>query len=157
MGWEGAFFALESLVTDVRQLVAPGDIAIYGTLCALATFQRSQIKSRILENSHFGAFIEQESYIRELIEAYMNSNFKTVLQILSRYSVSCANFPSDGNLCILFRRDMPSISIWHHMYMISRRSSQTERWFYTSSPSKRSSWKEWLAHLDGLLSRLRLM
>ncbi|KAF8153316.1 26S proteasome subunit RPN7-domain-containing protein [Crassisporium funariophilum] len=70
----------------VGKLVAPGDIAIYGTLCALATFQRADIKRRVLENSIFGAYIEQEPYIRELIEAYMNSNFKTVLELLSRYS-----------------------------------------------------------------------
>lgn len=69
--------------------MAPGDIAIYGTLCALATFQRSAIKSQILENSVFGSYIEQEPYIRELIEAYMNSNFKIVLELLSRYSVCC--------------------------------------------------------------------
>ncbi|KDR76888.1 hypothetical protein GALMADRAFT_245996 [Galerina marginata CBS 339.88] len=68
------------------KLIAPGDIAIYGTLCALATFSRSAVKSRILENSIFGAYIEQEQYIRELIEAYMNSNFKTVLELLNRYS-----------------------------------------------------------------------
>ena len=67
--------------------MAPGDVAIYGTLCALATFQRSAIKSRILENSIFGTYIEQEPYIRELIEAYINSNFKVVLELLSRYSV----------------------------------------------------------------------
>ncbi|KAF8801237.1 PCI-domain-containing protein [Phlegmacium glaucopus] len=70
----------------IGKLVAPGDIAIYGTLCALATFQRSAIKSRILENSIFGSYIEQEPYMRELIEAYMNSNFKVVLELLSRYS-----------------------------------------------------------------------
>lgn len=69
------------------QLIAPGDIAIYGTLCALATFPRSAIKARVLENSVFSAYIEQEPYVRELIEAYMNSNFKTVLELLSRYSV----------------------------------------------------------------------
>ncbi len=69
------------------QLVAPGDIAIYGTLCALASFQRSAIKSKILENSLFGAYIEQEPYIRELIESYMSSNFMNVLAILNRYSV----------------------------------------------------------------------
>ncbi|EDR00055.1 uncharacterized protein LACBIDRAFT_144193, partial [Laccaria bicolor S238N-H82] len=68
------------------KLIAPGDIAIFGTLCALASFSRSAIKSRVLENSIFGAYIEQEPYIRELIEAYMNSNFKTVLELLSRYS-----------------------------------------------------------------------
>jgi len=70
----------------IGKLVAPGDIAIYGTLCALATFQRSAIKSQILENSVFGSYIEQEPYIRELIEAYMNSNFKVVLELLARYS-----------------------------------------------------------------------
>ncbi|KAF8179896.1 26S proteasome subunit RPN7-domain-containing protein, partial [Pholiota molesta] len=70
----------------VGKLVAPADIAIYGTLCALATFPRSAIKAKILENSVFGAYVEQEPYIRELIEAYMNSNFKTVLELLSRYS-----------------------------------------------------------------------
>ena len=75
--------------------MAPGDIAIYGTLCALATFQRSTIKSKILENSIFGSYIEQEPYMRELIEAYMNSNFKVVLELLSRYSVRlfCYCFP----------------------------------------------------------------
>ena len=75
------------LLNIIFQLVAPGDIAIYGTLCALATFQRSAIKSKILENSIFGSYIEQEPYMRELIEAYMKSNFKVVLELLSRYSV----------------------------------------------------------------------
>ncbi|KAF9484272.1 G protein pathway suppressor 1 [Pholiota conissans] len=70
----------------IGKLIAPSDIAIYGTLCALASFPRSSIKSKILENSVFGAYIEQEPYIRELIEAYMNSNFKVVLELLSRYS-----------------------------------------------------------------------
>ncbi|KAF4613096.1 hypothetical protein D9613_010813 [Agrocybe pediades] len=70
----------------IGKLIAPGDIAIYGTLCSLATFPRSAIKSRILENSIFGSYIEQEPYIRELIEAYMNSNFKTVLDLLNKYS-----------------------------------------------------------------------
>ena len=83
--------------------MAPGDIAIYGTLCALATFQRSAIKSKILENSIFGSYIEQEPYMRELIEAYMNSNFKVVLELLSRYSVCSFCYSSlSHRLDILF-------------------------------------------------------
>ena len=70
------------------QLIAPGDIAIYATLCALATFQRSSIRSQLLDNANFGMYIEQEPYVRELIEAYINNRFKTVLEILERYSVS---------------------------------------------------------------------
>ncbi|KAF9045267.1 G protein pathway suppressor 1 [Panaeolus papilionaceus] len=68
------------------KLISPADIAIYGTLCALATFSRATIKSKILENSIFGVYVEQEPYIRELLEAYMNSNFKVVLELLNRYS-----------------------------------------------------------------------
>jgi COP9 signalosome complex subunit 1 len=67
-------------------VIAPGDIAIYGTLCALASYTRGAIKAQILENSIFGVYIEQETYVRELIEAYMSSNFKHVLDLLSRYS-----------------------------------------------------------------------
>jgi COP9 signalosome complex subunit 1 len=78
--------AVKDLGDWVGKLIAPGDIAIYGTLTALASFPRSSIKARILENSVFGAYIEQEPYIRELIEAYMASNFKVVLELLNHYS-----------------------------------------------------------------------
>ncbi|KAF8513194.1 26S proteasome subunit RPN7-domain-containing protein [Gautieria morchelliformis] len=67
-------------------LVAPGDIAIYGTLCALACLSRSAIRASLLENATFGVYIEQEPYVREMIDAYMNSKFKTVLELLERYS-----------------------------------------------------------------------
>ena len=70
------------------QLIAPGDIAIYATLCALATFPRPAIRSAVLENDTFGLYIEQEPYVRELLEAYMNNRFKTVLETLERYSLS---------------------------------------------------------------------
>ncbi|KAF7366739.1 PCI domain-containing protein [Mycena sanguinolenta] len=68
------------------KLIAPGDIAIYGVLCALATLPRSALKTQILENSVFGVYVEQEPYVRELVEAYLSSNFKTVLELLNRYS-----------------------------------------------------------------------
>lgn len=63
-------------------------MAIYATLCALATFSRNQIRTQVLENDTFGLYIEQEPYVRELIEAYTNNRFKTVLETLERYSVS---------------------------------------------------------------------
>ncbi|KAH9903344.1 G protein pathway suppressor 1 [Cubamyces lactineus] len=69
-----------------RKLIAPGDVAIYATLCALATFPRPLIRTQILENDVFGMYIEQEPYIRELLESYMSNRFKNVLEILERYS-----------------------------------------------------------------------
>lgn len=68
--------------------MTPSDIAIYGTLCGLASMSRSAIKARLLDNSVFSVYIEQEPYVRELLEAYVGSNFKTTLELLSRYSVS---------------------------------------------------------------------
>ncbi|KAK0460584.1 26S proteasome subunit RPN7-domain-containing protein [Desarmillaria tabescens] len=70
----------------IGRLVSPSDIAIYGTICAMASLSRSAFKARVLDNSSFGVYIEQEPYLRELIEAYMASKFQTVLDLLSRYS-----------------------------------------------------------------------
>ncbi|KAG6895799.1 hypothetical protein C0992_012463 [Termitomyces sp. T32_za158] len=70
----------------IGTVVSPGDIAIYGTLCALSSLPRSALRSQLLGNAVFSVYIEQEPYIRELIEAYMGSNFKTVLELLNRYS-----------------------------------------------------------------------
>jgi COP9 signalosome complex subunit 1 len=52
----------------------------------LASLSRPAIKVQLLENSIFGVYIEQEPYVRELVEAYMSSNFKSVLDLLARYS-----------------------------------------------------------------------
>ncbi|KAI0088210.1 G protein pathway suppressor 1 [Irpex rosettiformis] len=78
--------SIKSLGHWIGTLVSASDIAIYGTLCALASFHRSSIKAQLLDNPTFAVYIEQEPYIRELIEAYMASKFKTVLEILDRYS-----------------------------------------------------------------------
>ncbi|EUC61439.1 COP9 signalosome complex subunit 1 [Rhizoctonia solani AG-3 Rhs1AP] len=81
------FLKLEKNVDDwLGTLVAPADIAIYGTLAALATLSRSQIKASVVESDTFTYFIEQEPYIREIIDAYTANNFKVVLELLDRHS-----------------------------------------------------------------------
>ncbi|CAE6453797.1 unnamed protein product [Rhizoctonia solani] len=81
------FLKLEKNVDDwLGTLVAPADIAIYGTLSALATLTRSQIKASVVESDTFTYFIEQEPYIREIIDAYTTNNFKVVLELLDRHS-----------------------------------------------------------------------
>lgn len=77
---------------SVHKIVTPGDIAIYGVLCSLATKSRSAIKSSIMESSTFGVYIEHEPYVRDLVDAYMASKFKTVLDILEQYSVRLLHF-----------------------------------------------------------------
>ncbi|KAF8624719.1 hypothetical protein AX17_007050 [Amanita inopinata Kibby_2008] len=70
----------------IGKLITPGDIAIYGALCALAGMSRGTLKTQVEGSKHFAEYLEQEPYVRELLTAYMNSNFKTVLELLSRYS-----------------------------------------------------------------------
>jgi hypothetical protein len=50
----------------------------------------------VLENNDFGVYIEQEPYVRELLDAYMASKFKAVLALLDKYSVR-APPPSCGS------------------------------------------------------------
>lgn len=60
---------------------------------------RGAIKSQLLENAVFGLYIEQEPYVRELLEAYISNNFKTVLELLSKYSVCRPLLPALHVLC----------------------------------------------------------
>ncbi|KAI0634340.1 G protein pathway suppressor 1 [Trametes polyzona] len=89
------------------KLLAPGDIAIYATLCALATFSRPAIRSQILDNDNFGMYIEQEPYIRDLLESYMTNRFKSVLELLERYTtrhyIDLHLYPHVVNLTNLIR------------------------------------------------------
>lgn len=73
----------------------PSDIAIYGTLCALATLSRGAINAQVVQNETFGDYLEQEPYARELIDAYISSRFRTVLEVLDRYSVRYSFRPSN--------------------------------------------------------------
>ncbi|KIY73824.1 hypothetical protein CYLTODRAFT_416481 [Cylindrobasidium torrendii FP15055 ss-10] len=68
------------------KIISPGDIAVYGTLCAMACLSRSGFKAQVLDNPTFGVYLEQEPYLRELVDAYMASKFQTVLSILEKYS-----------------------------------------------------------------------
>ncbi|KAG8741805.1 hypothetical protein FRC10_002404 [Ceratobasidium sp. 414] len=80
------FLKLEKKMDEwLGALIAPSDIAIYGTLSALATLTRSQIKASVVESDTFTYFIEHEPYIREIIDAYTTNNFKVVLDLLDRH------------------------------------------------------------------------
>ena len=66
-------------------IVSVGDIGVYATLCALATLGRNELKSRVLEGE--GLAGEGEG-MKELLDAWMASNFRVVLELLERSSVS---------------------------------------------------------------------
>jgi len=68
------------------------------SMCSIEFIAIRKSRHRYWRTRSFGVYIEQEPYVRELIEAYMGSNFKSVLELLSRYSVRILLLISIGTI-----------------------------------------------------------
>lgn len=64
-------------------MVSAGDVAAYGTLCALATFTRAELKERVLGSTLFRKFLESEPKLVELLQKFCRSEFGISLDILN--------------------------------------------------------------------------
>jgi COP9 signalosome complex subunit 1 len=65
-------------------IISMGDIGLYATLCALATLGRADLKARVVES---GGVAGEGEGMKELLEAWMASNFRAVLELLTKFSV----------------------------------------------------------------------
>ncbi|KAJ3415211.1 cop9 signalosome complex subunit [Chytridiales sp. JEL 0842] len=72
------------LGSNYSEVISPNDIAIYGTLCALASFERGELKAKILENSAFKQYLELEPQVRELLYGFYNSKYSQCLDIMEK-------------------------------------------------------------------------
>lgn len=75
-------------------------MAVFGGLCALATFDRSDLKTDIFENSDCKQFLELVPQVRELLYSFYNSKYTIALDILDSLKVCPYSFESDLNLDI---------------------------------------------------------
>jgi COP9 signalosome complex subunit 1 len=66
-------------------IISPNDVAVYGGLCALASMGRNELQKKVLENSHFRAYLELEPHIRRAITFFVNSRYTNCLDILESY------------------------------------------------------------------------
>ncbi|KAI0033004.1 26S proteasome subunit RPN7-domain-containing protein [Vararia minispora EC-137] len=71
-------------------LLHPGDSGIYGTLCALATMERAEVKRRYAAGD--SALGEGEG-MKDLVDAWLGSRFKNVIQLLDKHSTRFALDP----------------------------------------------------------------
>ncbi|XP_017144872.1 COP9 signalosome complex subunit 1b-like [Drosophila miranda] len=62
--------------------VSPNDVAVYGGLCALATFDRPELKHRVIASTSFKLFLEQEPQLRDIIFMFHESKFASCLTLL---------------------------------------------------------------------------
>ncbi|RKF74592.1 COP9 signalosome complex subunit 1 [Golovinomyces cichoracearum] len=66
-------------------IIISNDIAVYGGLCALATFGREELETRVLKNSNFRTYLELEPQIRRAITFFINGRYTDCLGILDAY------------------------------------------------------------------------
>lgn len=81
-----AFLAVDSgMGISCNTFMSPNDVATYGGLCALASMERGELQSRVLENSSFRTYLELEPHIRRAISFFVNSRYSSCLEILESY------------------------------------------------------------------------
>lgn len=68
-----------------RQVLSANDVATYGTLSALATFNRADLRSLVLESPTFRQFLELEPHLRRAVTAFVGAKYTTVLATLNAY------------------------------------------------------------------------
>uniref|UniRef100_A0ACD5TT40 Uncharacterized protein n=1 Tax=Avena sativa TaxID=4498 RepID=A0ACD5TT40_AVESA len=72
------------LGNNYSEVMAPQDVAVYGALCALASFDRSDLKSKVIDNSSFRNFLELVPEVRELVNDFYSSRYGSCLQHLEK-------------------------------------------------------------------------
>lgn len=71
------------LGTNFNEVVSPQDVAVYGALCSLATFERSELK-KVIDSSTFRSFLELVPEVRELLSDFYFSRYASCLKHLDK-------------------------------------------------------------------------
>jgi COP9 signalosome complex subunit 1 len=77
-------FDLKNTYNDV---IAPNDVAIYGVLCALATFERGELRANLIENGEWKQFLELEPPVREMLYSFYHGRYAQCLEHLDKAKV----------------------------------------------------------------------
>ncbi|XP_045799037.1 COP9 signalosome complex subunit 1-like [Trifolium pratense] len=70
------------LGSHYNEVISSQDVAMYGGLCALATFDRAELKSKVIDNTVFRNFLELVPEVRELINDFYSSRYALCLEYL---------------------------------------------------------------------------
>uniref|UniRef100_UPI00358EDE97 COP9 signalosome complex subunit 1-like isoform X2 n=1 Tax=Myxine glutinosa TaxID=7769 RepID=UPI00358EDE97 len=77
------FFLLASFDhCDFPEMLSPNNVAVYGGLCALATFDRQELQRNIISSSSFKLFLELEPQVRDVIFHFYESKYACCLRML---------------------------------------------------------------------------
>jgi len=67
---------------DCPDLLSPNNVAVYGGLTALATFDRAELYKQVISSAQFKLFLELEPQLREVIQCFYDSRYGQCLKLL---------------------------------------------------------------------------
>ncbi|XP_046993044.1 COP9 signalosome complex subunit 1 isoform X1 [Schistocerca americana] len=67
---------------DFPELLSASNVAMYGGLCALATFDRHELQKNVIFSSSFKLFLELEPQLRDIIFKFYESKYASCLKLL---------------------------------------------------------------------------
>ncbi|EYC39107.1 hypothetical protein Y032_0675g1423 [Ancylostoma ceylanicum] len=67
---------------DMPWLFSASDMAVYCTLCAIASYDRSELKKKVIHDGNCRKFLESEPKLVELLQCIIKSQFGRALDIL---------------------------------------------------------------------------
>lgn len=59
-------------------------MAVYGCLCALATYDRKELKLHVIQSSTFKSFLELEPQVREILFKFNESKYAICLKLMDQ-------------------------------------------------------------------------
>ena len=71
----------------ILQLLSPNNVATYGALCALASFDRSELQKNVIGSSSFKLFLELEPQLRDILHKFYESKYASCLRLLGEIKV----------------------------------------------------------------------
>lgn len=63
-------------------MVTTPDLAVYTTLCALATFTRPELKQKVVENVELRSLLEFEPQLKRILNLFVDNKHQEILQFL---------------------------------------------------------------------------
>jgi COP9 signalosome complex subunit 1 len=67
------------------ELASQSDVAIYGGLLALASMDRNELQTNVLDNAQFRTFLEQAPHIRRAVAQFVSGRYSACIGILESY------------------------------------------------------------------------
>lgn len=69
---------------DYSEILSAQDVAIYGGICALATFDRDELQKKVLSSSSFKQFLELQPQLRDILHKFYASQYAICLNLLDQ-------------------------------------------------------------------------